>query len=79
MAQNCSKKLSYVVKRIITQIKMGGYNCLREEGNCKVSNIKCFHYKYSGDLNNGLVEYLNGPNMSNHRMVCYSSHDLITG
>ena len=35
-------------------------------------------YVYSWDLNNGLVRYSNGPNMSNRRMVCYSSHDLNT-
>ena len=38
-----------------------------------------FKYVYSGDLNNGLVRYSNGPNMSDHQMVCYSSHDLNTG
>ena len=34
--------------------------------------------KYSGDLNNGLVRYSNGPNMSDRLMVCYSSHGLNT-
>ena len=34
---------------------------------------------YSGDLNNGLVWYLNGPNMSDRQMVFYSNHDLNTG
>ena len=34
---------------------------------------------YSWDLNNGRVGYSNGPNMSDHRMVCFSDHHSTNG